>query len=388
MNGLFDNLLMAYFGTKEFSGEPEPDYREYFWMQAIDTGAPTSALFLLKGNTTLSITLEYSTDKVNWSSVQVSNNTSFSVANNAKVYLRASTPQWAENGVKYITIRPVVNVKMGGNIMSLLYGSSFNGQREFPEQSRRNFIGLFSSEGQLDDGIKDISEVILPATTLTEFCYSGMFKECRHITRTPSLPASTIASGCYSGMFYNCTALTTAPALPARTLAEACYSEMFYGCTSLSTPPSLPATTLARHCYASMFQGCTNIVTAPALPVMTLADYCYQLMFYGCTSLTTAPALPATTLTASCYYMMFQYCSSLTTAPELPASTLTNGCYEQMFFGCTSLNYIKCLAETFGVSTSGWVYNVSPTGTFVKSANATWATGDSGIPSGWTVQNA
>ena len=34
-----------------------------------------------------------------------------------------------------------------------------------------------------------------------------------------------------------------------------------------------------------------------------------------------------------------------------------------------------------------WLKDVSPTGTFKKAASATWSTGASGIPSGWTVQN-
>ena len=51
--------------------------------------------------------------------------------------------------------------------------------------------------------------------------------------------------------------LTQAPALPATTLADGCYSGMFSGCTSLTQAPSLPATTLADSCYAEMFRGCT-----------------------------------------------------------------------------------------------------------------------------------
>ena len=35
---------------------------------------------------------------------------------------------------------------------------------------------------------------------------------------------------------------------------------------------------------------------------------------------------------------------------------------------------------------SVWLSGVSPTGTFVKNANATWTNTDVGIPTGWTVQ--
>jgi len=257
----------------------------------------------------------------------------------------------------------------------------------------------------------------LPATTLAKKCYYNMFNGCTSLTTAPELPATTLATACYQDMFEGCTSLTTAPELPATTLATACYQDMFEGCTSLTTAPELPATTLAGYCYIAMFKGCTSLTTAPALPATTLAEICYQSMFNGCTSLTTAPSLPATTLERSCYSMMFAHCTSLTTAPSLPATTLANycydgmfsycsslktapalpattlaeGCYRYMFRDCTSLNYVKCLATDVSVyrCTEFWLYNVPSSGTFVKNTSmSSWETGSSGIPSGWTVQNA
>jgi hypothetical protein len=192
-------------------------------------------------------------------------------------------------------------------------------------------------------------------------------------------------------MFHNCTSLTQAPELPATTLANNCYANMFYACTSLTQAPELPATTLANNCYASMFYYCTSLTKAPELPAIILAPNCYGNMFYGCTSLTTAPELPATTLAQSCYNTMFRDCTSLTTAPELPATTLAQSCYARMFEGCTSLNYIKCLATDISANscTSGWVNNVSSTGTFIKHLDMnSWTTGTGGIPEGWEVVDA
>ena len=88
---------------------------------------------------------------------------------------------------------------------------------------------------------------------------------------------------------------------------------------------------------------------------------------------------------------MFNGCTGLTSAPELPATTLAQYCYYYMFNGCTGLNYVKCLATTISASNShkDWLKNVSATGTFVKAAGmADWPSGASGIPSGWTVQEA
>ena len=85
---------------------------------------------------------------------------------------------------------------------------------------------------------------------------------------------------------------------------------------------------------------------------------------------------------------MFSTCYFLVQAPSLPATTLVSGCYSGMFYDCKSLNYIKALFTTTPSSsyTNLWVSGVKANGTFVKNSAATWnVTGDSGIPSGWTV---
>ena len=253
------------------------------------------------------------------------------------------------------------NFDVQGNVMSLLFGDNFKGQTDLTGKDYA-FYQLFYQN------IKVIN------------------------TENLSLPATTLENNCYNGMFYDCTSLTTTPELPATTLASYCYNGMFYDCTSLTTTPELPATTLETYCYTSMFHGCTNLTTAPVLPAIMLAQGCYSGMFQGCTGLTTAPTeLPATTLIQNCYYGMFQGCTGLTTAPELPATTLAYQCYYMMFSGCTNLNYIKAMFTTTPSSTytSNWVSGVSASGTFVKNASATWTTtGVYGVPTGWDVQTA
>ena len=216
--------------------------------------------------------------------------------------------------------------------------------------------------------------------------FKGLTNITSHASKSLMLPATTLADYCYYSMFHGCTSLTTAPALPATTLANSCYRDMFSGCTRLTTAPDLPATTLADQCYEYMFDGCTDLTTAPALPATTLANSCYQYMFYGCTGLTTAPALPATTLANSCYFSMFSGCTELTVAPVLPATTLADHCYDYMFSGCTKLSSITCLAEeNISGNCDDWVAGVADTGTFTRAANSGWYHGYSGIPNGWTV---
>ena len=148
-----------------------------------------------------------------------------------------------------------------------------------------------------------------------------------------------------------------------------------------------------RDCaFRKLFYACSNIVNVSSnfLPATTLSSGCYNSMFLNCTSLTTVPELPATVLSDTCYYSMFYGCRNLTIAPDLPATTLTYCCYGYMFFACSKLNYIKMLATDISVNSclGGWVYSVANTGTFVKNPNMTsLPTGDSGIPSGWTVVN-
>ena len=140
-------------------------------------------------------------------------------------------------------------------------------------------------------------------------------------------------------------------------------------------------------CYSRMFQECRNLITAPALPTTTLIYQCYYHMFDTCTSLTTAPALPATTLTDWCYKGMFQNCSALTTAPALPATTLTTYCYCEMFNDCIQLSSVTTYANDISATAclTGWLNNVSATGDFYNLGSATYPSGASGIPSGWTI---
>ena len=303
----------------------------------------------------LEIPVEYSTDGTAWSSLGTTGETPLTrtLQPGDKVYLRATTNAWYE-----LQEEPIIEhgctilgvSKVGGNVMSLLYGSSFTGnETTFPSGSTANFIGLFvdmNDEDGYNRNLVSASELILPATTLTNNCYTGMFQGCTSLTTAPALPATTLTENCYIVMFQGCTSLTAAPALPATTLTESCYSNMFEGCTSLTTAPALPATTLAYQCYYEMFYNCTSLTTAPALPATTLAPNCYQAMFWGCTSLATAPALPATTLVQSCYSEMFYGCTSLTTAPALPATELAERCYNNMFLNCTSLVTAPALPAT------------------------------------------
>lgn len=229
----------------------------------------------------------------------------------------------------------------------------------------------------------------LPATTLAYACYQFMFYNCKNLTEAPELPATTLAGSCYNGMFLGCTRLTKAPALPATTLAANCYANMFQNCTSLVEAPELPATTLHMGCYSSMFSGCTSLIEAPELPATTMLMSCYAGMFQNCTSLTEAPALPATTLAMACYSLMFDGCTGLTKAPALPAAKLENSCYNMMFIGCTNLAEVTMLATDISVDRclNRWLENTAASGTLYINGALT-DTSALNAPEGWTVKGA
>lgn len=279
-------------------------------------------------------TISYSKDNgSNWTDIiSTTEGTSFSVAAGDKVLFKGENTRYATNGKRYNGFSGSTAVyNVYGNIMSLVSGDNFSSLTTL--ENIYIFYSLFQATK-----VNDASNLILPATALTQSCYEGMFS--------------------------GCTSLTTAPELPATTLAVGCYAGMFAGCTSLTTAPELPATTLAASCYASMFRGCTNLTHAPSiLPATTLAPYCYNIMFMD---------------------------TSIAIAPELPAETLAGDCYGSMLRNCRNLTYIKCLAidKSARDCLNFWTYGVSPTGTFVKHPNTTWTTGEHGIPTGWTVEDA
>ena len=302
-----------------------------------------------------------------------------------KVSFYGDNTTYATSTSKYTTISCTGDCYIYGNIMSLVSMYNF-ANSEYWTMGDYAFCQLFRGNSHIVN--HPSKTLVLPATTLTQYCYRGMFRGCTGLTTAPALPATTLNDYCYYYMFNGCTSLTTAPELPATTLASHCYYYMFNGCTNLTTAPALPATTLADGCYYSMFYGCSSLTTAPALPATTLANSCYYFMFRDCTSLETAPVLPATTLTTNCYNGMFQNCTSLTTAPELPATTLVSYCYYYMFNDCTNLTSVTCLATSEineNNSTYNWLNGVAASGTFTKAAGASWPDGDNGIPSGWTT---
>ena len=217
---------------------------------------------------------------------------------------------------------------------------------------------------------------------------------CSLISSGEYTQVETLSPYAFASLFSGNDKLKSHPAeelvIRPATVGEGCFRSMFQGCTALERAPELPATTLASFCYESMFSGCTALKQAPALPATTLAEGSYGGMFFGCTALQNPPAISAQTLAMGCCMNMFTECSALKESPVLSAGTLAPNCYSMMFSRCTSLKKITCTASNIsaGNALENWVDGV-PTGsggTFIKKSGASWPSGTSGIPTGWTVQ--
>jgi hypothetical protein len=300
-------------------GKVQPDY---FYIENIYAG--TNIISLEDNQEVLNpfSNLQYSFDKVNWTSFTTSTTAlDISLNQGEKLYIRGD-----ENlGCVRLKISGSNMHNVGGNINTLINYNSPN-------------------------------NVVLYSTA-----FKSLFRDDIKLTSASNLilPATTLAIACYASMFQGCTSLTSTPELPATTLAQTCYQFMFRGCTSLTSTPILSATTLANDCYRYMFSDCTSLVNVSSLPATTLKKYCYEGMFQGCTSLTSTPVLPATTLEVQCYQRMFNGCSSLTSV-TIYATTTASGA----FFS--------------------WLNDVAVSGTVNNNGLLDLPESESGIPTGWT----
>ena len=126
----------------------------------------------------------------------------------------------------------------------------------------------------------------LPAiTTLTDYCYDGMFNHCTCLEKAPDLPAEYVPSAAYYEMFLHCSSLVISPRILAKQVGTFGCGDMFKDCSSLQLPPALPASSVGYDGYTGMFNGCVSLISIPALPARVLNRACYQTMFQGCTSL-------------------------------------------------------------------------------------------------------
>lgn len=177
----------------------------------------------LSGNT-----ISYSLDEGNtWTSL-ASNTYTPTVNKGQTIMFKGNLTPSYNSGIGTFTINKKCNLE--GNCMSLLFGDDAVNNNSLPSGKDYAFYNLFNG----CTTIIEVSETFLPATTLSDLCYSRMFFGCSGLTSAPELPATTLDYACYQYMFYDCSSLTSAPVLPATTLTSGCYGYMFNGCSKLN----------------------------------------------------------------------------------------------------------------------------------------------------------
>ena len=189
--------------------------------------------------------LEYSTDQQVWR--RLPNNTASPTINTGeRIYLRGNATSAFDMtnmmmGIGFFNISRPCNV--GGNIMSLLFNDDFEDKTDLTGYDAV-FAGLFTQQP-----IVNASELLLPATTLTDGCYGGMFQGCTSLTTAPALPATTLADGCYTAMCAGCSNLNYIKMLATDISASDCLDSWVTGVSSTGTfvkNPALSEETIGR----------------------------------------------------------------------------------------------------------------------------------------------
>ena len=161
-----------------------------------------------------SLSVEYSTDGITWTNY--SEPITLSDSGN-KVSFRGTNATYANLNIgSHFSCSK--DCYIYGNIMSLINKDNFATNTTLTADY--TFYNLFENDSNLYN--HPSKPLMLPATTLTSYCYYGMFSGCSNLTAAPALPATNLANYCYSDMFVDCSSLTTAPVLPATDLAEFC----------------------------------------------------------------------------------------------------------------------------------------------------------------------
>jgi len=174
-------------------------------------------------------TISYSINDGEWTSITSSSTgETILVSAGNSVRFKGNNTSYATSRDNYAGFEGgTATFNIEGNIHSLLYGDDFASNNSLTN-STYQFCSLFKKAN-----VASAENLILPATTLKNYCYRALFSWCTTLEKAPVLPATTLAQGCYWYMFEKC-AISTAPDLNAETLANECYGHMFENCSNLN----------------------------------------------------------------------------------------------------------------------------------------------------------
>lgn len=241
------------------------DYSQMYF--TIESLQDSNEIKMQRSNTPNNPILSYSLDDgETWTTTTISGTKSFGTINiGQKIIFKGNNKRLAYTWNTYNYFTATKQFKVYGNIMSLLNGDDFITNSEFQTGTSFQFAGLLRTTY-----LVDASNLILPATTLYESSYNGMFRGSTNLVYGPKLlPALDVPHDAYSSLFEGCTSLVEAPEILATTVSgDGALNRMF--CMSRNSKVT-----------AAMTKGPILRITNPAAYANV-----YQQLFCGNGSLT------------------------------------------------------------------------------------------------------
>jgi hypothetical protein len=263
------------------SEDCEIDYEEmYFTIESLEDNNTVKWLIGNGNQTPNNFALDYSTDGgINWNTIPSGQKGGTvvelgTINSGDTMLLRSTANTWGASYSAHSSVNCSGNYVAYGNVMSLLFGEDFKDKKDLSGKGNFALSGLFwanQTQTGKDTGTATTNTTLISAENLV-------------------LPATTLQNDCYNGMFRGCVNLTTPPKeLPAFNLVQGVYSSMFDECYNLETAPIISATTqqsgTIQHCRRMFRIQNTNVspklTTAPILRIKKLGTNTYEEMFKG-----------------------------------------------------------------------------------------------------------
>ena len=221
-----------YLGSNKIWPITKHDYsQDYFTIEAITSGTVTFGI-VNTGEVSVDLSRDIfysSTNGDTWNSWPYSG--SFNIINGEKLLLKCEASGYAYMEFGWWQFGGTAQVKIYGNIMSMIYGDNFVNKTSLSSAAIYTFEKLFYNYTNL----LDASNLILAATTLSGACYYHMFDRCTNLTTAPLLPAPILNNYCYEGMFSRCTNLNYIKMMATDISATDCLKSWTYGVSSTGT---------------------------------------------------------------------------------------------------------------------------------------------------------
>lgn len=187
---------------------------KYFTIESLQDN---NTIKMQRSKTPTNPTLSYSLDDgETWTTTTISGTVTFGTINTGdKIIFKGNNTKFATAWDNYNFFDATKQFKVYGNIMSMFNGDDFKANHEFDSSTTFHCTGLLRTSNLID-----ASNLILPALTLYESSYNGMFRGAANLVYGPKiLPALDIPHDGYSSMFEGCISLVEAPEILATTVS-------------------------------------------------------------------------------------------------------------------------------------------------------------------------